>query len=70
MASPEQKLIKQKCSNSACHNVSTVYKEHRSQNQWDNTVRAMEMKMVQRGVALTAEERQTIINYLSANYGL
>jgi competence protein ComEA len=47
-----------------CHNLSRVTSKHKTAEQWKVTVD----RMMSRGAKLTADEKQTLLDYLSATY--
>ncbi len=48
-----------------CHALTVVTSKHSSRKEWDQVVN----QMVSRGADLTDEEIDTVIEYLSKNYG-
>ena len=48
-----------------CHALTVVTSKHSSHKEWDQVVN----QMVSRGADLTDEEIDTVIEYLSKNYG-
>jgi competence protein ComEA len=56
-------IVQQKCV--ICHNLTVVTSKHASQKEWDQVVN----QMVSRGADLSDEEIDTVIAYLSKNYG-
>ncbi len=58
-----KELVEARCS--ACHGLEKITAEKRSKDEWANTVK----NMVDRGLAATPEEIQTMTSYLSAQFG-
>jgi competence ComEA-like helix-hairpin-helix protein len=56
-------LVEDRCS--ACHGLDLLLAEHDSKAQWSQIVN----EMVSRGASGTAEELQTIVDYLTKNFG-
>jgi competence protein ComEA len=56
-------IVQEKCV--VCHALSVVTSKHASRKEWDQVVN----QMVSRGADLTDEEIDTVIEYLSKNYG-
>jgi competence ComEA-like helix-hairpin-helix protein len=56
-------IVQEKCV--VCHALSVVTSKHASHKEWDQVVN----QMVSRGADLTDEEIDTVIEYLSKNYG-
>ncbi|HEY5270133.1 MAG TPA: hypothetical protein VII97_07335 [Anaerolineales bacterium] len=57
-----QTLMQERCS--VCHSTDRVTSAHKTVDQWTTTVE----RMVSRGAQLNAQEQQTLIDYLAANY--
>jgi len=57
-----QTLMQGRCS--VCHSLDRVLSAHKTTDQWTVTVQ----RMVSHGAQLTAQEQQTLIEYLAANY--
>lgn len=57
-----QTLMQQRCS--LCHSLDRVTSAHKTVDQWTISVD----RMVARGAPLNAQEQQTLITYLAANY--
>jgi len=57
-----QTLMQERCS--LCHSLDRVTSAHKTVDQWTVTVE----RMVSRGAPLNAQEQQTLIAYLAANY--
>lgn len=55
-------LMNERCS--VCHSVSRVTSKHMTADEWTATVD----RMINNGAQLNAEEKQTLIDYLAANY--
>lgn len=49
----------------SCHGIETVSKHKRSPKQWDDVVQ----QMIQRGVAVSDEQKQLMLVYLKTHYG-
>jgi competence protein ComEA len=62
-AGPGKAIIQEKCV--VCHALTVVTSKHSSRKEWDQVVN----QMVSRGADLTDEEIDTVIEYLSKNYG-
>jgi competence ComEA-like helix-hairpin-helix protein len=56
-------LVEDRCS--TCHGLDLLFAEHDAKQQWSQIVN----DMVSRGATGTAEELQTIVDYLAANFG-
>ena len=56
-------IVQEKCV--VCHALTVVTSKHSSRKEWDQVVN----QMVSRGADLTDEEIDTVIEYLSKNYG-
>lgn len=56
-------IVQEKCV--MCHALSVVTSKHSSHSEWDQVVN----QMVSRGADLSDEEIDTVIEYLSKNYG-
>ena len=56
-------IVQEKCV--VCHALTVVTSKHSSHKEWDQVVN----QMVSRGADLTDEEIDTVIEYLSKNYG-
>ena len=56
-------IVQEKCV--VCHALSVVTSKHASHKEWDQVVN----QMVSRGADLTDDEIDTVIEYLSKNYG-
>jgi len=56
-------IVQKQCS--VCHAVTVVTSKHASHSEWDQVVN----QMVSRGADLTDEEIETVVDYLSKNYG-
>lgn len=56
-------LVEDRCS--TCHGLDLLLAEHDSKQRWSGIVN----DMVSRGASGTAEELQTIVDYLAANFG-
>ncbi len=56
-------VVQEKCV--TCHALSVVTSKHSSHSEWDQVVN----QMVSRGADLTDDEIDTVIEYLSKNYG-
>jgi competence ComEA-like helix-hairpin-helix protein len=56
-------LVEDRCS--SCHGLDLLLAEHDTKQQWSGIVN----DMVSRGASGTAEELQTIIDYLAKNFG-
>lgn len=61
-SSAGQTLPQDRCS--VCHSADRVTAAHKTADQWTITVE----RMVARGAQLNAQEQQTLIAYLAANY--
>ncbi len=61
-SSDGQTLMQQRCS--VCHSLDRVTSAHKTADQWTATVE----RMVSHGAQLNAQEQQTLIAYLAANY--
>ncbi len=57
-----EEIMQAKCGR--CHNLSRVTTKKKTADQWLVTVD----RMLSRGVKLTADEKQTLLDYLSATY--
>lgn len=57
-----QTLMQERCS--VCHSLSRVTSVHKTAAEWTISVN----RMVNRGAQLDAQEQQTLIAYLAANY--
>ncbi len=57
-----QTLMQQRCS--VCHSLTQVISAHHTLDQWTATVQ----RMIAHGAQLNAQEAQTLIAYLAANY--
>jgi membrane protein involved in colicin uptake len=57
-----QSLMQQRCS--VCHSLDRVTSAHKTAAEWTTTVQ----RMVSHGAQLNAQEQQTLIDYLAANY--
>lgn len=62
-AGPGKAIVQEKCV--VCHALTVVTSKHSSRKEWDQVVN----QMVSRGADLTDEEIDTVIEYLSKNYG-
>jgi mono/diheme cytochrome c family protein len=60
---PALDLIDKQCS--ACHTTATVFAQRKSADDWASTVQMM----VDRGAELKPEETDTVIDYLTKNFG-
>lgn len=49
---------------SVCHSLMYVMMAHKTADQWTITVE----RMINHGAQLNAQEEQTLISYLAANY--
>src|ERR1700733_6865652 len=56
-------LVEDRCS--SCHGLDLLLAEHDTKQQWSGIVN----EMVSRGASGTAEELQTIVDYLAKNFG-
>jgi competence protein ComEA len=56
-------IVQEKCA--VCHALTVVTSKHSSHGEWDQVVN----QMVSRGADLSDEEIDTVIEYLSKNYG-
>ncbi len=61
-ASGGQVLMQTRCS--VCHSVSRVTSAHKTASQWKASVD----RMINNGAQLTAQEEQTLVDYLAQNY--
>jgi hypothetical protein len=57
-----QTLMQERCS--VCHSTDRITSAHKTVDQWTTTVE----RMVSHGAQLNAQEQQTLIDYLAANY--
>jgi hypothetical protein len=57
-------LVVQKCT--VCHDLERIPARRRDRLGWEDVVDSMKS----RGADITAEERQTIVDYLTAHYGI
>jgi mono/diheme cytochrome c family protein len=57
-----QALMQARCS--VCHSANRVTSAHKTTDQWKTTVD----RMIANGAKLSAQEEQTLIDYLAANY--
>jgi hypothetical protein len=57
-----QTLMQERCS--VCHSTERVTTAHKTTDQWTATVQ----RMISHGAQLNAQEEQTLIDYLAANY--
>ncbi|HEX7541693.1 MAG TPA: hypothetical protein VF352_06140 [Anaerolineales bacterium] len=57
-----QTLMQERCS--VCHSLGRVTSAHKTAAEWTVSVE----RMVSRGAQLNAQEQQTLIAYLAANY--
>lgn len=62
-AGPGKTLILRTCT--TCHQVDTVTRQHKDKDGWSATI----TKMVELGSVATDDEYETIVTYLTANYG-
>lgn len=62
-AGPGKELVLRSCV--SCHDVSQVTSQRAGKDQWNKTVD----KMIENGAILTDAEADTIIEYLSTNFG-
>ncbi|WEK01349.1 MAG: hypothetical protein P0Y59_06610 [Candidatus Sphingomonas phytovorans] len=60
---PALDLIDKQCS--ACHTTATVFAQRKSADDWASTVQMM----VDRGAELKPAETDTVIDYLTKNFG-
>jgi len=60
---PALNVINERCS--TCHSTATVFSQRRSADDWAATVQLM----VDRGADLTPDDMNTVVGYLSANFG-
>jgi cytochrome c5 len=61
-ASGGQALMQERCS--VCHSVTRVTSAHKTADQWKATVE----RMINHGAQLSAQEEQTLVDYLAQNY--
>jgi hypothetical protein len=61
-ASEGQTLMQTRCS--VCHSTTRITSSHKTADQWKTTVD----HMINNGAQLTAQEEQTLIDYLAQNY--
>ena len=57
-------LVVKKCT--VCHDLERIPARRRDRLGWEDVVDSMKS----RGADITAEERQTIVDYLTAHYGI
>ena len=57
-----QTLMQERCS--ACHSINRVTSARKTADQWKQTVD----RMVSRGAQLSAQEEQTLVDYLAQTY--
>ena len=57
-----QTLMQERCS--VCHSTDRITSAQKTADQWTTTVQ----RMVSHGAQLNAQEQQTLIDYLAANY--
>jgi cytochrome c-type biogenesis protein CcmH/NrfF len=57
-----QTLMQERCS--VCHSTDRITSAHKTADQWTTTVQ----RMISHGAQLNAQEQQTLIDYLAANY--
>ena len=55
-------LLKERCT--VCHNLNRVTSARYTQEQWDRVV----TQMIQKGAALNADEKKTLVAYLAETY--
>ncbi|PLY00515.1 MAG: hypothetical protein C0622_08680 [Desulfuromonas sp.] len=55
-------LLEKRCS--VCHSAERPKSKQKTAEQWDTTV----TRMIKKGARLTAEEKQVLVDYLSATY--
>jgi cytochrome c5 len=60
---PGLSVINERCS--TCHSTATVFNQRRTTEDWAATVQVM----VDRGADLTPDDINTVVGYLSANFG-
>jgi mono/diheme cytochrome c family protein len=61
-SSDGQTLMHDRCS--VCHSTDRITSAHKTADQWTTTVQ----RMISHGAQLNAQEQQTLIDYLAANY--
>jgi mono/diheme cytochrome c family protein len=61
-SSDGQTLMQERCS--VCHSTERITTAHKTADQWTTTVQ----RMISHGAQLNAQEQQTLIDYLAANY--
>jgi mono/diheme cytochrome c family protein len=61
-SSDGQTLLQERCS--VCHSTDRVTSAQKTADQWATTVD----RMVSHGAQLTTQEKQTLVDYLAANY--
>ncbi|MCX6035520.1 MAG: hypothetical protein NTV38_11185 [Chloroflexi bacterium] len=61
-SSDGQTLMQERCS--VCHSTDRITTAHKTAAEWTTTVE----RMVSHGAQLNAQEQQTLIDYLAANY--
>jgi Quinohemoprotein amine dehydrogenase A, alpha subunit, haem binding len=57
-----QTLMQERCS--VCHSTERITTAHMTADEWTSTVQ----RMISHGAQLNAQEEQTLIDYLAANY--
>ena len=62
-AGPGKDLIEARCV--ACHDLTRIVTSKRQRGEWEGIV----ANMVARGASANADERQTLVAYLSAQFG-
>ena len=62
-AGPGKELIEARCV--ACHDLTRIVTSKRQKSEWEGIV----ANMVARGASATPEERQTLVGYLTAQFG-
>ena len=55
-------LMQERCS--VCHSTSRITSAHKTAAEWTTTVE----RMVGNGAQINAQEQQTLVDYLAANY--
>jgi mono/diheme cytochrome c family protein len=61
-AAAGQNLMETRCS--VCHSTTRITSSHKTADQWKTTVD----RMINNGAQLTAQEEQTLIDFLAQNY--
>jgi mono/diheme cytochrome c family protein len=61
-SSEGQALMQARCS--VCHSLNRITSAHKTADQWKTTVD----QMISNGAQLSAQEEQTLVDYLAQNY--